>query len=235
MKTSRTRSVLGANTLFSNVRLGRDCVLEPPVIVGKPPRGKEDGELETVLGNGCTIRSFTVIYAGTTIGNAFQTGHGALVREGNVIGDNCSVGTNAVLEFDNTIGSFVRIHSGAFLEMVTIKDYVFIGPNVVFTDDPHPMGCPKFKECVKGATVMEFARIGANSTILPGVVVGRNSLVGAGSVVVKDVEEGTVVAGAPAKVIGKVADLKCRMGFFDRVYDWEPYAGKAEKKGGESR
>jgi len=227
MKTAKRMSVLGANTLFANVSLGKDCVLEPPVIIGRPPRGKEDGELETVLGNDCVVRSFTTIYAGTVIGSGFQTGHGALIREGNVIGDNCSVGTNAVLEFDNRIGNFVRIHSGAFLEMVTVEDYVFIGPNVVFTDDPHPMGCPRFKDCVKGATVREFARIGANSTILPGVVIGKNALVGAGSVVAKDVGEGLVVAGVPAKVVGKVSELKCRMGFFERVYGWEPY----EKRG----
>ena len=214
------------NQVFKNVRLGKNCTLESPVVVGKPPRGKVDGELKTVLGDNCVIRCFTTIYAGTRIGNGLQTGHGALIREGNTIGNGCSIGTNAVLEFDNKIGNFVRIHSGAFLEMVTVEDHVFIGPNVVFTDDPHPMGCPKFKECVGGATVRKFARIGANSTILPGVVIGKNSLVGAGSIVVKDVEEGTVVAGAPAKFICRVSELKCRKGFFERPYEWEPYQEK---------
>ena len=214
------------NLIFKNVKLGRNCTLEPPIIIGKPPRGRSDGELETILGDNCIVRSFTTIYAGTRIGEGLQTGHGALIREGNTIGNGCSVGTNAVLEFDNSIGNFVRIHSGAFLEMVTVEDHVFIGPNVVFTDDPHPMGCPRFKECVGGATVKRFARIGANSTILPGIVIGENSLVGAGSVVVKDVEEGTVVAGAPAKVICRVSELGCRKGFFEHPYDWEPYKRK---------
>lgn len=214
------------NQIFKNVKLGKNCTLEPPVIIGKPPRGKTDGELITTLGDNCVVRSFTTIYAGTRIGHGLQTGHGALIREGNVIGNGCSIGTNAVLEFDNKIGNFVRIHSGAFLEMVAVEDYVFIGPNVVFTDDPHPMACPKFKECVGGATVRKYARIGANSTVLPGVIIGRNALVGAGSVVVKDVEEGTVVAGAPAKVICRVSELKCRKGFFARPYEWEPYEEK---------
>jgi len=195
-------------------------VLEIPVVVGKPPRGREDGELPTVLGSGCVVRAFTVIYAGTKIGDGLQTGHGALIREDNVIGDNCSVGTHAVLEFGNRIGNSVRIHSGAFLEMVTVEDNVFIAPNVVFTDDLHPM-CPRFRECLRGATVKERARIGANSTILPGVVIGRNSLVAAGSVVVKDVEEGTVVAGVPAKMMCGIDELKCREGLFERPYEWE--------------
>ncbi|KPJ60042.1 MAG: hypothetical protein AMJ46_08445 [Latescibacteria bacterium DG_63] len=211
---------LGSNILFSNVTLGGGCVLEIPVVVGKPPRGREDGELPTVLGSGCVVRAFTVIYAGTKIGDGLQTGHGALIREDNVIGDNCSVGTHAVLEFGNRIGNSVRIHSGAFLEMVTVEDNVFIAPNVVFTDDLHPM-CPRFRECLRGATVKERARIGANSTILPGVVIGRNSLVAAGSVVVKDVEEGTVVAGVPAKMMCGIDELKCREGLFERPYEWE--------------
>jgi len=85
------------------------------------------------------------------------------------------------------------------------------------------MKCPEFDNCVGGATVRAYARIGANSTLLPGVVVGRNALVGAGSVVTKDVPEGAVVAGNPARVIGRVEDLRCRQGFFDQVYHWPPY------------
>jgi acetyltransferase-like isoleucine patch superfamily enzyme len=119
----------------------------------------------------------------------------------------------------------VRIHSGAFLELTTLGNHVFVGPNVVFTDDPHPMGCPRYKECMGGGPVVEdLARIGANSTLLPGVRVGRNSLVGAGSVVVRDVPADTVVAGNPAKVIKKVAELVCHPGFFERPYVWAPYS-----------
>ena len=123
------------------------------------------------------------MYAGTTIGHQFQTGQGASIREDNEIGNDVSVGTNAVLEFRNRIGNHVRIHTGCFLEDVKIGDHVFVGPRVVFTDDPHPMGCPRYLECAGGATVGDFAKIGANSTILPGVLIGAYALVGAGSVV----------------------------------------------------
>jgi acetyltransferase-like isoleucine patch superfamily enzyme len=206
------------------VRLGDGCDLQSPCVVGKAPRGHAEGELELHIGRDSTVRPFTTLYAGSTIGERLQTGQGASIREDNVIGDDVSIGTNAVLEFGNRIGNRVRIHSGCFLEMVTVEDDVFIGPNVTFTDDPHPMGCPRYKECKGGATVRRLARIGANSTILPGVVIGENALVGAGSVVVHDVPDGAVVVGNPARVIRRVDELECECGFYEHPYDWPPYA-----------
>ena len=103
-------------------------------------------------GPDAVIRSHAVVYAGTTIGARFNAGHGALVREDNVLGDDVSVGTNAALEFGNRIGDRVRIHTGCFLESCVVEDDVFLGPHVVFTDDPHPM-CPRYRDCVGGATV----------------------------------------------------------------------------------
>jgi len=211
------------NIIYENVTIGNGTVIMEPCIIGQPPRGKEPGELPLVIGDNCIIRPFTTLYAGNVIGNNVQTGQGVSVRENNKIGNGTSIGTNSVLEFDNIIGENVRIHTGCFLEMVTIGDNVFIGPNVVFTDDPHPMNCPKYKECLGGVTVEQLARIGANSTLLPGIVIGRNSLVGAGSVVTRNVPAEAVVAGNPAKVINTIKELKCIKGFFERPYVWEPY------------
>ncbi|RME00073.1 MAG: N-acetyltransferase [Calditrichaeota bacterium] len=212
--------------LLANVTLGKACVVEYNVLLGKPPRGKTEGELPLAIGHHAIIRPFTTIYAGTTVGDYFQTGQGASIREENTIGDHVSVGTNAVLEFGNKIGNHVRIHSLAFLEMCTIEDHVFIGPNVVFTDDPHPMGCPKYKECLGGATVKRLARIGANCTILPGVTIGENTLIGAGSVVTRDIPDNMVAAGSPARIIKKIDELECYPGFFEKPYVWEPYENK---------
>jgi acetyltransferase-like isoleucine patch superfamily enzyme len=206
------------------VRLGSGCDLQAPCILGKPPRGTKLGELELVIGRDGVIRPFTTLYAGSVFGDRLQTGQGASVREDNVIGDDVSIGTNSVLEFGNRVGNRVRIHSGCFLEMVTVEDDVFIGPNVVFTDDLHPMGCPRYTECKGGATVRRLARIGANSTVLPGVVIGEGALVGAGSVVTADVPDGTVVVGNPARVVKRVAELTCSAGFFERPYGWAPYS-----------
>jgi acetyltransferase-like isoleucine patch superfamily enzyme len=205
--------------IHSNVHLGKGTVVQDGAIVGQPPRGKAAGELPTVIGAGGVIRSGTVIYAGTTIGDRFNSGHHALIREDNVIGDDCSVGTNAVLEAHNRVGHRTRIHSGCFLEHVTLGSGVFLGPNVVFTDDPHPM-CPRYEDCVLGATVEDDVSIGANATILPGVRIGAGSLVGAGSVVTKDVEPGIVVAGNPAAKVKDVEQLVCFKGYFEQPYVW---------------
>lgn len=209
--------------IYPNVDIGEGATLEPPLVLGKPPRGRAAGELRLVIGKNAVIRPFTTIYAGTTIGDAFQTGQGVSIREDNEIGDAVSIGTNSVLEFGNRVGNGSRIHSGCFLEMTIIEENVFVGPHVVFTDDPHPMGCPRYKECLGGVTVRSLAKIGANCTLLPGVVIGKGSLVGAGSVVTKSIPDGVVAAGNPAVVVKKIEELKCYPGFFERPYVWEPY------------
>ena len=92
--------------VYANVTLGEGCDLQPPCILGKPPRGAGEGELPLIIGDGATIRAFTVIYAGTTIGHRFQTGHGASIREDNIIGDDCSDSApNPYFKFGNRIGN----------------------------------------------------------------------------------------------------------------------------------
>lgn len=211
-----------------NVTIGPGADLEPPAIIGKPPRGKNKGELALVIGAGAIIRPFTTIYAGSVFGDRLQTGQGVSIREDNRVGNDVSIGTNAVLEFGNVIGDRVRIHSGCFLELVRIENDVFVGPNVTFTDDPHPMNCPHYKECKGGAVVRRLARIGANATILPGIEIGENALVGAGAVVTADVPAGMVVVGNPARVVKAVDELVCTSGMHERPYEWEPYLDEFE-------
>jgi acetyltransferase-like isoleucine patch superfamily enzyme len=205
--------------VYPNVLLGEGVVLQPGAVVGLAPRGHEPGDLPTIVGPGSVIRAHTVIYAGATLGAGCNTGHGSMIREDNVLGDNCSVGTHAVLEPGNRVGAGSRIHSQCFLEHVTLGERVFCGPGVVFTDDPHPM-CPRYLDCVLGATVEDDVSIGGGSVILPGIRIGARALVGAGSVVTRDVEADTVVAGNPARLRRQVADLTCFKGYFERPYAW---------------
>jgi acetyltransferase-like isoleucine patch superfamily enzyme len=207
-----------------NVEIGAGTVLEPGVVVGAAARGHAPGDVPTRIGPACRIRSGTIIYAGVTIGSGVSTGHGATIREANVIGDGCSIGTRSVLEPGNRIGRDTRVHSLCFLEHVTLGERVFVGPGVVFTDDPHPM-CPRYLECVLGATVEDDVSIGGNATILPGVRIGAGALVGAGSVVTREVAPGKVVAGTPAAVVKEMNDLVCFKGFFERPYAWRAAGG----------
>ena len=193
--------------IYDNVVLGEGTEVEDFCIVGTPPRGARAGELLTTIGPGATIRSHTVIYAGNTIGRNFQTGNKVNIRESNQIGDNVSVGTLSVIEHHVEIADNVRIHTQVFIpEFSVLEAGCWIGPNVVFTNAKYPLS-PGVKDQLAGPVIRRGAKIGANATLLPGVVVGENALVGAGTVVVRDVPPGAVVVGNPGRVIGQVADL----------------------------
>lgn len=218
------------NKIYNNVKIGVGTIIDEPCLIGLSPVGFVDGERPLEIGPDGHIRSFTIIYAGCKIGNNFKVGHGVLIREDNLIGNNVSIGTNCVLEFGNKIGDGSRIHTGCFMEMTTIGKYVFVGPNAVFTDDPHPMDCPRYKDCKGGAIVEDYVRIGANCTILPGIRIGKNSIIGAGAVVVKDIPPDSVSVGNPAEVIKNINELKCTAGFFEKPYNWPPYIDEVNEK-----
>lgn len=204
----KTQTVKRKLQIFPNVELGADSQIGAFAIIGEPPRGKKPGELETRIGARAVIRSHTVIYAGNVIGNDFQTGHGALVREENQIGDNVSIGSHSIVEHHVVIGNGVRIHSNVFVpEFSILEDDCWLGPNVVVTNARYPRS-KNVKETLKGATIKRGAKIGAHATLLPGIVIGENALVGAGAVVVRDVPAGAVVVGNPARVVKRIEEIE---------------------------
>ena len=182
------------------------AVVLGPCVLGHPTTAADVGPL--VLGKGVVLRANAVVYQGVVLGAGCQVGHGALIRERNVLGEGASVGSGALLEPGNRVGDRTRIHSGCFLASVTLGDDVFCGPGVTFTDDSHPP-CPNYPDCCEGVVVEDGAALGARAVLLPGVTVGRGALVGAGSVVTRSVEPGVVVAGNPARVMGRREDLPC--------------------------
>ena len=205
--TSAESAIMHTYRVYENVSLGEGSLIEDFCIVGTPPRGKSAGELATVIGDGAVIRSHTVIYAGNVIGKNFQTGNKVNIRESNRIGDHVSIGTLSVIEHHVEIADNVRIHTQVFIpEFSILEEGCWIGPNVVFTNAKYPLS-PGVKDALVGPVVKKGAKIGANSTILPGVVIGEHALVGAGSVVAKDVAPGAVVVGNPARVIRHISEL----------------------------
>ncbi len=126
-----------------------------------------------------------------------------IILEGAKIGKNVNICSHCFIENDVIIGNNVTIKNHVNIwDGIIIEDNVFVGPSVVFTNDKRP----KSKTYPKGfmkTVVKKGASIGANTTILPGITIGENALIGAGSVVTKDVEPGEVIAGNPASIIKK--------------------------------
>lgn len=118
-----------------------------------------------------------------------------------IIGDNVSIGMFSEIGHKVIIGNDVSIANGVFIpEGVTIEDNCFIGPHACFSNDKFP---PSQRKDWKETIVKKGAAIGANVSILPGVIIGENSIVGMGSVVTKDVPEGATVCGVPARILEK--------------------------------
>ena len=123
----------------------------------------------------------------------------ANVYDSAIIGKNVSIGAFAEIGHEVTIGDNVKIGCGVFIpENVVIENDVFIGPHAVFTNDKNPPSHGKWRE-EEPTIVQEGSSIGANSTILPNLTLGKDCKVGAGSVVTKDVKPNTLVYGVPAR------------------------------------
>jgi acetyltransferase-like isoleucine patch superfamily enzyme len=212
----------GPVAVFPNVTIGEGSVIHGPCILGHPPKGKEPGELPVLIGANAMIRAFGVIYAGTTIGDGFQTGHHFLIREDNVLGDDCVVGSQTVVGNRSRIGNRVQMHSKVGMAGVTIEDDVYLAPGCRFADDPH-MPCPRSSECIGGPRIKRGAVIGAGAVVMPGVTVGRRAVVGALALVTQDVPDEMVVVGNPARVLKRVDELECWPGLYERPYIWSEY------------
>ncbi|MFH1314543.1 MAG: acyltransferase [Candidatus Eisenbacteria bacterium] len=204
--------------IYPNVRIGEGAIIGDYVIIGHPLRGKEPGEVETIIGNGAVIRSHSVIYAGNVIGDDFQCGHQVFMREANTIGNNVSIGTQCGVEHHVEIGDNVRIQGQTGIaEYSFLEEGCWLGPQVITTNTFHPL-CPKVKECLLGPTIKKRAIIGASVTLYPRVVVGERALVGAGCVVMKDVPPNAVLMSRPSKVVGSIFELGCPFELIDRPY-----------------
>ena len=136
-----------------------------------------------------------------------EIGRGTVVRDHvNLykckIGRNCKIESFVYIEEGARIGDYCKIKPHVFIPTgVTIEDHVFIGPNATFTNDKYPRADGEWK--MLETRVCRGASVGANAVILPGVTIGEGAVVGAGSVVTRDVPPGALAYGNPARVVGK--------------------------------
>jgi acetyltransferase-like isoleucine patch superfamily enzyme len=187
-------------------RIGEGIVSDEGVTLGYQPGRSSVGPL--VLGPGARLRSGTVLYAGSRIGRGFETGHHVVVREGSRIGDDVSVWSNAVIDYGCVLGDRVKVHCNCYVAQFTeLEDDVFLAPGVTIANDLVP-GNGGSAAAMAGPLIRAGAQVGVNVTILPYVTIGAGAIVGAGSVVTRDIPAGMVAYGNPAAPVHRAAELR---------------------------
>jgi len=182
------------------VKLVKNCKIDDTAIVGYMPSRKIN-DLTLEIGDNSVIRAGSIIYLGSKMGENFETGHNVIIREENVIGNNVKIWSNTVVDYACKIGNNVKIHCNFYIAQLTIiEDDVFIAPGVMIANEKYPTGV-FFSRKNKRTNNQERARIGINATILPGITIGENSLIGAGSVVTKDIPNNIIAYGVPVRII----------------------------------
>ena len=156
--------------------------------------------MTAVQGQHCLIADDVVIGPDTRLGNF------VFIRSRTVIGHHCVIGSYVDIEGEVDVGNFVSLQSGCYITRgVVIEDEVFLGPRVVTMNDKRmSYRRPSLVFTRQAPRIKRAARIGGGAVLLPGVVVGENAFVAAGAVVTRDVPDGLMVAGNPARVTGKV-------------------------------
>ena len=149
-----------------------------------------------------------IIFDDVEIGEGTRIGNFVFIREKTIIGKRCMVGSYVDIEGDVRIGDLVSLQSGCYITRgVIIENEVFCGPRIItMNDKPMTYRRPSLTFKRQAPRILRAARIGGGSILCPGVTVGENALVGAGSVVTRDVPDRMIVAGNPAVSIGSVPD-----------------------------
>ena len=218
--TIGSNSYIDSNTIIrSGVTLGDNAFVGANCIIGEYwmdfilDRQQHVHPLN--IGKNALIRSGSIIYAGSEIGEGFQTGHQVTIREKAQIGDHVSVGTLSDIQGNCTIGNYVRLHSNVHIgQLSVVDDFVWIFPYVVLTNDPTPPS-----NNFLGVHVHPFAIVATGSVIMPGIEIGQDALIGAGAIVTKNVENYAVAVGNPAKTISDVRKIKNKV-TGEPVYPW---------------
>jgi len=192
--------------------IGDGVMINDNTMIGKRPQAGKTSTLKirkdiqpVNISASCIIGVFAIIYAGAHIGKEVFIGDYASIREDTEIGDFSIIGCKVSIDNKVWIGRYVRIQTGAYITSLSIlEDYTFIGPNVSMANDNFLGRTEERFRYRKGPWIKRGARIGINATLLPGIVIGEEGVVGGGAVVTKDVPAYKLVIGVPAKVVRDV-------------------------------
>jgi acetyltransferase-like isoleucine patch superfamily enzyme len=205
-------TVLGAGSVVhAGTVLGERCLVEEGVVLGKRPRlragSSARGQVgDLVVEDGATLCCGAVIYAGARIGAGAIIGDQAQVRERAVVGERTVVGRGSTVDFGARVGARVSIQTLVYVTAGTIvEDDVFIGPGAITTNDDtmgrHPAG-----ERLRGPVLRRGCRVGGGAVLTPGVEIGEEAFIAAGTVVTRDVPARQVVIGVPGRAVRRVGD-----------------------------
>jgi UDP-2-acetamido-3-amino-2,3-dideoxy-glucuronate N-acetyltransferase len=188
--------------------IGNNVRIDDNTVIGKLPMKAalsavtQDQTLDPcIIGDECMIGAMVVIYRGCLVGTKVMVADMASLRENVEVGEYTIIGRGVTIENKVKVGSRCKLETEAYITALSeIGDGCFIAPEVTFTNDNF-LGRTKDRfKYHKGVTMKRGARIGANTTVLPGLTLGEDALVAAGSVVTKDVPARKVVLGSPARV-----------------------------------
>jgi acetyltransferase-like isoleucine patch superfamily enzyme len=207
------RVTIGAfAVIHGGTRVGDDAHIGHRVIIGEPEYGYAVRQVyqgagdATTIGAGVILRAGAILYAGVKIGEDTTIGHNTLLRTNVVVGRNSQLAANLSVERGSHIGNGVRCSPGTHLTADTvIADRVFLGAGVRTINDKQLIWRDPDNELALSPPRFEYGcRVGSGAAILAGVTVGAQALVGAGSVVTRDVPAGAIVYGVPARRHGQV-------------------------------
>lgn len=195
---------------YTEVITGENVKILPFCVIGRPPMSPSGltsidySKLESkpvIIGDNTIIGTHCVIYNDVRIGKNCLIGDAVKIREGVIIGDNCIIGIGTKVGARTTIGNYTRIMDITNVASdAMIGDHVFIAPCVIMGND-NSMGRNVGFVIGKGPIIEDWVTIGMNATLLPGITIGKDSMVAASAVVTKDVPSGVKVVGLPAKIV----------------------------------
>lgn len=196
--------------IFGGTVLNAGARIEAHALIGQPERGYAVGHVypgtggATVIGEGAVIRAGCVLYAGTRVGAGTVLGHHVLLRSLVTVGPDTQLGHNLTVERASHIGARVRCSPGSHItSSCVLEDRVFLGAGVRTINDRELIWrVPGRQPELVPPRFESGARVGSGSVVLGGVSIGRDALVGAGSVVTRDIPAGAVAYGVPARVRG---------------------------------